>query len=85
MKAFMDTALHQYHESIDKCTAAVEDSTSLCKGATSDIKELIQDSKVFLDSLKGHAETNVVKVTASVDSLSQNSSKGTSQVRDSIL
>ncbi|XP_023771185.1 uncharacterized protein LOC111919854 [Lactuca sativa] len=71
MKAFLDTALHQYHESIDKCTVALDDSTSLCKNTTTDVKNLIHDSKVFLDSLKGHAETNAAKVNALVASLSQ--------------
>ncbi|XP_023745757.1 uncharacterized protein LOC111893911 [Lactuca sativa] len=71
MKAFLDTALHQYHESIDKCTAAVDDSSSLCKNPTADVKNLIHDSKVFLDSLNGHAETNATKVNASVASMSQ--------------
>ena len=71
MKAFLDTTLHQYHESIYKCIAAVDDSTSLCKNATADVKDLIHDSRVFLDSLKGRAETNAAKVNASVASLSQ--------------
>lgn len=71
LKAFLDTALQQYHESIDKSTAAIDDSTSLCKRATSEVKELIQDSKVFLESLYGHAETNAAKVNTSIDALSQ--------------
>ncbi|XP_023729214.1 pectinesterase inhibitor 10-like [Lactuca sativa] len=52
LKDFMDTTMNQYAESIDKCTAAIDDSTSLCKRATADVKDLIQDSQVFLDSLK---------------------------------
>ncbi|XP_023757062.2 classical arabinogalactan protein 9-like [Lactuca sativa] len=55
--------MNQYKKSIDKCTVAIDDSTSLCKRASSDVKDLIHDSKVFLDSLKGHADSNAAKLT----------------------
>ncbi|XP_023771954.1 pectinesterase inhibitor 10-like [Lactuca sativa] len=69
LKAFMDTTLNQYTDSIDKCIATIDDSTSLCRRASADVKDLIQDSKVFLDSLKGHANSNAAKLTESIDSL----------------
>ncbi|XP_023748912.2 pollen-specific leucine-rich repeat extensin-like protein 2 [Lactuca sativa] len=48
LKAFLETALEQYTESIEKSTKAI-----------------------FLESLKGHADTNAAKVQAYVDSLSK--------------
>ncbi|KAL7582768.1 hypothetical protein Lser_V15G45356 [Lactuca serriola] len=61
----------QLQDSIDKSTKAVDDSTSLYKKATTDVEDLIQDSKIFLDSFKGHADTNAAKVNDMIDSLSQ--------------
>ncbi|KAL7618601.1 hypothetical protein Lser_V15G04328 [Lactuca serriola] len=52
-------------------TAAMDDSTSLCKRDTSDVKDLIHDYKVFLDTFKGHADSNAAKISESIDSLSQ--------------
>ncbi|KAL7587931.1 hypothetical protein Lser_V15G41169 [Lactuca serriola] len=66
LKAFMDATLHQYTESIDKCTVTMDDSTSMCKRATSEDKDL-RDSQVFLDFFKGHADSNAAKVTESIE------------------
>ncbi|XP_023734775.1 uncharacterized protein LOC111882635 [Lactuca sativa] len=71
LKAFVETAIEQYTKAMDKSTDAVNESTSLCKKATTDIAEVVRTTHIFLDSLKGHADTNVAKVRASVDSLSQ--------------
>ncbi|XP_023768812.1 uncharacterized protein LOC111917354 [Lactuca sativa] len=70
MKAFLDTSLQRYTESIDKSTKAVNASTSSCKKATIEVADLIRDSKIFLESFKGHADSNAAKVNTTVDSLS---------------
>ena len=54
---------------MDKCSTVVDDSTSQCKHATKDVKDLIQYSKLFLELLQGHANSNATKVNDSVDSL----------------
>ncbi|XP_023736905.1 pectinesterase inhibitor 10-like [Lactuca sativa] len=68
---FLDTALQQYSASIDKSRKAMDASTSSCKKAIADVIELIHDSKVFFESLKGHADSNASKVNATVDLLSK--------------
>ncbi|XP_052623813.1 flocculation protein FLO11-like [Lactuca sativa] len=71
LKAFLDTALEQYTESIEKSTKAANESTSSCKKATTDVVEIVHSTQIFLESLKGHVETSTTKVNASVDSLSK--------------
>ncbi|XP_023752112.1 flocculation protein FLO11-like [Lactuca sativa] len=71
LKAFLETALEQYTESIEKSTQSVTDSSSSCKKATADVAEVVHTTQIFLKSLKGHADTNAAKVQASVDSFSK--------------
>ncbi|XP_023760257.1 uncharacterized protein PB18E9.04c-like [Lactuca sativa] len=71
LKAFLETTLEQYMESIEKSTKAVDASTSSSKKASTAVTEIVQTTQIFLESLKGHANTNAAKVQASVDSLSK--------------
>ncbi|KAL7587827.1 hypothetical protein Lser_V15G41173 [Lactuca serriola] len=71
LKAFVEAAIEQYTKAMEKSTEAVNEYTSLCKKATTDIAEVVRTTQIFLDSLKGHADTNAAQVRASVDSLSQ--------------
>ncbi|XP_023744183.1 uncharacterized protein PB18E9.04c-like [Lactuca sativa] len=71
LKEFLDIALEQYIESIEKSTQAVNDSSSACKKPTADVADVVHTTQIFLDSLKGHADTNAAKVQASVDSFSK--------------
>ncbi|XP_023752631.1 uncharacterized protein LOC111900995 [Lactuca sativa] len=43
----------------------------VCKKAYADVTEVIRTTQIFLDSLKGHADTNVTNIRESVASLSQ--------------
>ncbi|KAL7588506.1 hypothetical protein Lser_V15G41267 [Lactuca serriola] len=56
-------------------TAAITESTSVCKKASADVTEVIHTTKIFLDSLKGHADTNAAKIRESVESVSQSLQK----------
>ncbi|XP_052622726.1 pollen-specific leucine-rich repeat extensin-like protein 1 [Lactuca sativa] len=71
LKAFVEAAIEQYTKAMEKSTEAVNEYTSLGKKATTDIAEVVRTTQIFLDSLKGHADTNAAQVRASVDSLSQ--------------
>lgn len=71
IKDFLDTALQQYSASIDKSRKDMDASTSSCKKAIVDVIELIHDSKVFFESLKGYTDSNASKVNATVDLLSK--------------
>lgn len=70
LKAILDTTLQQYTESIEKSTTVVNDSTSLFQKATTEVADLVCDSKMFLESFKGHASSNATKVNATLDCLS---------------
>ncbi|KAL7611673.1 hypothetical protein Lser_V15G06133 [Lactuca serriola] len=71
LKSFLDTALEQYTESIEKSTQVVNDPSSACKKATADVVDVVHTTQIFLESLKGHDDTNAAKVQASVDSFSK--------------
>ena len=49
----------------------MDSSTSTYKKAASEVTDLVHDSKIFLESFRGHADTNATKVNASVDSLTK--------------
>lgn len=67
----METAIDQYTQAMDKSTDAIKESTSICKKASADVAKVIRTTQIFLDSLKGHADTNADKIRESVESLSQ--------------
>ncbi|XP_023770516.1 flocculation protein FLO11-like [Lactuca sativa] len=72
LKAFVETAIEQYKKkTIDKSTDAIKESTSVCQKASADVTEVIRTTHIFLDSLKGHADTNSATLRESVASLSR--------------
>ncbi|XP_023737424.1 uncharacterized protein LOC111885390 [Lactuca sativa] len=71
LKAFLDTALEQYTECIEISTKVVDASTSSCKKASTAVTEIVQTTQIFLESLKGHADTNAAKIQDFVDSFSK--------------
>ncbi|XP_023747966.1 flocculation protein FLO11-like [Lactuca sativa] len=70
IKAFLDTA-QQYTGSIDKSTKAVNESTSSCQKASADVADIVHTPQIFLESLKGHADTSTARVQDSVDFFSK--------------
>lgn len=52
-------------------TKAVDDSTQSNKKAIDEVKTIVSDAKVFLESLQAEAETNATKVNNTIDSLSK--------------
>ncbi|XP_052623822.1 leucine-rich repeat extensin-like protein 5 [Lactuca sativa] len=71
LKAFVETSIEQYTQAMYKSTDAIKESTSVCKKASANVTEVICTTQIFLDSLKGHADTNVANIRESVASLSQ--------------
>ena len=71
LKAFIDTTLEQYTDSIDRSTKAIDASTSSCKKVIDDVTAIVGTTQIFLESLKGHADTNAAKIQDSVDSFSK--------------
>ena len=55
---------------MDNSTAAVKESTYVCRKASADVTKVIRTMQIFLDSLKGHADTNAAKIRELVESLS---------------
>ncbi|KAL7589612.1 hypothetical protein Lser_V15G41251 [Lactuca serriola] len=71
LKAFLETAIKQYTDAIDRSTDAVYKSASSCAKATKEVSEVVHTTQIFLDSLKSHADTNQAKFQSSVDSFSK--------------
>ncbi|KAL7619013.1 hypothetical protein Lser_V15G04290 [Lactuca serriola] len=71
LKAFVETAIEQYTKAMDESTDAIKESDSTCRKASADVAEVIQTTQIFLDSLKGYADTNAARVRESVEFLSQ--------------
>ncbi|KAL7615919.1 flocculation protein FLO11-like [Lactuca sativa] len=71
LKAFLETAIKQYTDAIDRSTEAVDKSASSCAKATKEVSEVVHTTQIFLDSLKSHADTNQAKFQSSVDSFSK--------------
>ncbi|XP_052627738.1 uncharacterized protein LOC128134252 [Lactuca sativa] len=71
LKAFLETAIKQYTDAIDKSTKAVDKSATSCSKATKEVTEVVHTTQIFLDSLKAHTDTNAAKYQASVDSFSK--------------
>ncbi|XP_023749557.1 uncharacterized protein PB18E9.04c-like [Lactuca sativa] len=71
LKGFIDTTLEQYTDSIDIYTKVIDASTSSCKKAVDDVTAIVGTTQIFLESLKGHADTNAAKIQDSVDSFSK--------------
>ncbi|KAL7592155.1 hypothetical protein Lser_V15G35167 [Lactuca serriola] len=71
LKAFVETAIEQYTKAMDKSTDAIKESNSVFQKASADVTEVIRTIEIFLDSVKGHADTNAATLCESVASLSQ--------------
>ncbi|XP_023754897.1 uncharacterized protein LOC111903350 [Lactuca sativa] len=83
LKAFVETTIDQYTQAMDKSTDAIKESTSTCKKASANVAEVIRTTQIFIDSLKGHADTNAAKIRESVGSFSQ-SLKEEQQIFDDV-
>lgn len=71
VKAILETVLNKHESSIQRATEAVDASTLLSKKAVDEVKSLIHNAKIFIESLQGAAETNSNKVNAIIESLSK--------------
>lgn len=47
LKAFMEIAIEQYTQAMDKSTDAIKESTSVFKKAYADVTEVIRTTQIF--------------------------------------
>ncbi|XP_023750787.1 uncharacterized protein LOC111899139 [Lactuca sativa] len=71
VQGILETVFKRHEASIQNAKDVVDASTKSSQQAVDEVKSLIHDAKIFLESLQGASETTSNKVNATIESLSK--------------